>query len=71
MGEGRGGWGARQAGEKLCQGLVPKAAKIEFPLLPPGVAFTQGLKWKAKKAAEWEELMEWRYLAACCSRSSS
>lgn len=35
-----------------------KAAEMEFPLILPGVALTWGSKWKASRAAEWEELVE-------------
>lgn len=37
-----------------------KAVKMEFSLILLGVAVTWGSKWKAKMAAEWEELAEWR-----------
>lgn len=41
----------RQACEELWQGVVPKACEAEFSLLPPGVAFTRGPRWKGKRAA--------------------
>lgn len=46
-------------------GLKPQwmeAAKVKFPLILLGVAVTQGSKWKARRAAEWEELAEWKPL---------
>lgn len=61
--------GHRQVGEKLGWAVMLKASEAKFPLLPLGVALTQGPRRKGKKAVEWEELVEWRYLAACHSPS--
>lgn len=48
---------------------VRKLAELEFPLIPLGVAITQGSKWKAKRAADWEESAGWKFLTT--SHSSS
>lgn len=46
-----------------------KVAKMEFPLIPLGVAINQRSKCKAKRVADWEESAECKFLAASCSPS--
>lgn len=48
-------------------GGVWKAAEMEFPLIPLEVAITLGSKRKAKRAVEWEELVEWKPLTMTSS----
>lgn len=43
---------------------MPKVSEVEFPLISLGVTFTQELRQKGKRAADWEEPVEWCYLAA-------
>lgn len=40
--------------------IMGKAAEMEFPLIPLGIAITQGARWKARRAAKWEESIEWK-----------
>lgn len=46
-----------------------KAVEAEYSLAPPRVMVIQGSKWKAQRAAEWEEPMEWRFLITTHSPS--
>lgn len=50
-------------------GEVGKAAEVEFPLILLGVALTRGSKWKARRAVDWEEPVEWKFLTVCHSPS--
>lgn len=50
-----------------------ESSRSRIPL-EPGVAIVWSChdtrsKWKARRAADWEELMEWKFLTACYSPS--
>lgn len=48
---------------------MPKVAEAKFSLISPGVEPAQVPRWNEKRAAEREELVQWRYLTACHSPS--
>lgn len=54
---------------ELWQGVVLKAAEADFPLISPGVVFTQDPRQRVKRVVEWEEPVEWRHLTAFHSPS--
>lgn len=62
--------GSLCSGKKIqLMGGVRKAAELEFPLVPPGVAIIQGSDWKAKRAADWEKSAGWKPLTTSLSPS--
>lgn len=60
-------WDLYQTEEDVWQRRAPKAAEAKFPLISPQTSFSQAMKWRVKRTAEWYEHAEWRYLTTCHS----
>lgn len=53
-----------QTEEDVWQRRAPKAAEAKFS---SQISFSQAMKWRVKRTAEWYEHAEWQYLTACHS----
>lgn len=54
---------------ELVHRRVPKAAKVEFPLRSHWSPTDLFPRWKAKRAVEWDDQREWKYLTALHNQS--